>query len=101
MLMRVVRLLGILALVWSVPAFGQSTPSPAADWVAAVRAGGHVVGIRHGATRTPQPDVDPLNLRDTSKQRQLTDEGRAQAKSIGESMRKLKIPVGQVQTSLF
>ena len=32
-------------------------------------------------------------------QRQLNEQGREQAKSIGESLRKLKIPVGLVMTS--
>ncbi len=35
------------------------------------------------------------------KQRQLNDQGRELARSIGDSIRKLKIPVGQVHTSLF
>jgi hypothetical protein len=34
-------------------------------------------------------------------QRQLNDNGRALAKSIGESMRKLSIPLGQAQASAF
>src|ERR1700730_16676599 len=43
----------------------------------------------------------PIRIRRTnvSTQRQLNNQGRAQAKSIEESMRKLKIPVGQVLAS--
>jgi phosphohistidine phosphatase SixA len=48
-----------------------------------------------------QADTDPLNPKNVAKQRQLNDNGRALAKSIGESMHKLKIPVGQIQTSMF
>jgi phosphohistidine phosphatase SixA len=40
-------------------------------------------------------------MSNVAKQRQLNDDGRALAKSIGESMRKLRIPVGLVQTSQF
>jgi phosphohistidine phosphatase SixA len=99
MLMRVVRMVGILALLWSAPAYSETAPG--SEWIAALRAGGHVIVLRHGATRTDQADTDPLNLKDVAKQRQLTDDGRAQARTIGESMRKLKIPVGQVMTSMF
>jgi phosphohistidine phosphatase SixA len=40
-------------------------------------------------------------LANVDKQRQLNDAGRAKAKEIGEAFRKLKIPVGQVHTSLL
>ena len=36
------------------------------------------------------------NITNVAKQRQLNDQGRALAREIGEAMRKLKIPVGQV-----
>ena len=42
----------------------------------------------------------PLML-EIAAQRQLNDQGRELARSIGDSMRKLKIPVGQVITSMF
>src|SRR6185369_13854129 len=41
------------------------------------------------------------NIANVAKQRQLNDQGRALAREIGEAMRKLKIPVGQVITSQF
>jgi phosphohistidine phosphatase SixA len=72
-----------------------------AEWIGAVRQGGHVIVFRHGATHQDQADTDPLNLKNVAQQRQLNDAGRALAKSIGDSMRKLKIPVGQVHTSMF
>ena len=92
-------ILGIAALLWSAPAFSQSA-SPN-EWISALRGGGHVIVIRHGATHADQADTDPLNIKDTTKQRHLNDPGRVLAKSIGDAMRKLKIPVGQVQTSMF
>jgi phosphohistidine phosphatase SixA len=42
------------------------------------------------ATRTDEADTNPLNLKDISEQRQLTDEGRAQARAMGDAMRKLR-----------
>ena len=71
------------------------------EWLTALRAGGHVIVIRHGATHQDQADTDPFNLANVDKQRQLNDAGRAKAKEIGESFRKLGIPVGQVITSLY
>ncbi len=82
------------------PANSQPAPSQA-EWINALRQGGHVIVFRHGATYSDQADTDPLNIKNVAAQRQLNDDGRALAKSIGESMRKLRIPVGQVQTSMF
>jgi phosphohistidine phosphatase SixA len=84
--------------ILSVPARSQSTQT---EWINALRDGGHVIVFRHGATRQDQADTDPLNPKNVAQQRQLNDEGRALAKSIGEALHKLRIPVGQVQTSLF
>ena len=71
------------------------------EWITAARQGGHVIIFRHGATHRDQADTDPLNITNVAKQRQLNDQGRALAKSIGESMHKLKLPVAQVYTSMF
>ena len=100
--MSVIRLALFCALFALLPGAAASQPAPSqADWIEALRQGGHVIVFRHGATHADQADTDPLNFANVGKQRQLNDDGRALAKSIGESMRKLKIPVGQVQTSMF
>ena len=102
MITRIVRwayLCAFLALL-SLPASGQSAPSQS-EWIKTLRDGGYVIIFRHGATYQDQADTDPLNPNNVLKQRQLNDEGRALAKSIGESLHKLRIPVGQVHTSLF
>ena len=69
--------------------------------IKALRGGGHVIVFRHGATHADQADTDPLDITNVAKQRQLNDQGRALARAIGEAMRKLNIPVGQVVTSQF
>jgi len=89
----------VLALV-SAPA-GSQTAAPQPEWINALGDGGYVIIFRHGATYQDQADTDPLNPSNVAKQRQLNDDGRALAKSIGESLRKLRIPVGQVHSSLF
>jgi phosphohistidine phosphatase SixA len=100
MLLHSLRLAGFVALLWVVPALAQSSP-PAPAWVAALRDGGYVIVLRHGATYTDQADTNPLDPKDTAHQRQLNDAGRAAAKSMGDALRTLKIPVGKVQTSQF
>ena len=89
-----------LLLVAFVPSIGSSRAAQA-DWIDDVRRGGYVIVIRHGATFSNQADTDPLNIANVAAQRQLNDQGRAQAKAMGEAMRELKIPVGSVMTSMF
>ncbi|MBV8112587.1 MAG: histidine phosphatase family protein [Hyphomicrobiales bacterium] len=90
----------VAATLWLLSPTEQSARAQA-DWVNALRQGGYVIVFRHGATREDQADTDPLNPKNIAQQRQLNEAGRAKAKEIGEAFRKLKIPVGQVQTSVF
>jgi phosphohistidine phosphatase SixA len=69
--------------------------------VQALRAGGHVIYFRHGATDQTQTDSDPNNLANCATQRNLTDVGRAQAQTIGTAIRALGIPVGTVLSSEY
>ncbi len=91
---------GLFATLLSAPAGGQDGPS-SADLVKALRAGGHVIVFRHGATHADQADTDPLHPENVAQQRQLNDKGRADARAIGEALRRLQIPVGRVVTSVF
>ena len=100
--MRIVRfaITAILAALWSLPSLGQNAISQT-EWINALRAGGHVIVLRHGATHQDQADTDPLNPKNVAQQRQLNENGRALARSIGESLRKLRIPIAQIHTSMF
>ncbi len=84
------------AILMSLPARAASEPLPA-ELINDLRLGGYVIVLRHGATVSDQSDS--MSRKNVPAQRQLNEEGRAQAKSIGETMRKLKIPVGLVLTS--
>jgi broad specificity phosphatase PhoE len=64
-----------------------------------MKQGGYVIVLRHGATDPKQGDVYPLDTKDMSKQRQLSDEGRKAAEQIGASISKLGIPIGDIYTS--
>jgi broad specificity phosphatase PhoE len=67
----------------------------------ALRAGGYVILVRHGATFTDQADTDPLNLGDVTKQRNLNDKGKKLAQAFGEAIRAVGLPIGEVYTSQF
>lgn len=81
-------------------ASGQASPS-AADVLEALRGGGYVIVIRHGATHTDQADTDPLNLDNVAKQRQLNDKGRADARALGEVFKSAGVPIGKSYASRF
>jgi phosphohistidine phosphatase SixA len=70
-----------------------------ATLVEALRQGGYVIYFRHAATDQSQTDTETQNLEDCSKQRNLNEQGRAQARAIGESFLSLNIPVGLVLSS--
>jgi len=98
--MRVILWLGLL-LTFIAPAAQAQVDPGMLEAAKALRSGGHVIVFRHGATHADQADTDPLNITNVDKQRQLNDQGRALARAIGEVLRKLNIPVGQVVTSQF
>jgi phosphohistidine phosphatase SixA len=66
-----------------------------------MKRGGYVIVFRHGATHRDQADTDPLNPDDIAKQRQLSEKGKEVAKEVGDSFKRLGIPLGQVYTSRF
>jgi hypothetical protein len=53
----------------------------------ALRAGGLVIVLRHGATFSDQADTDPLNFDNIAAQRNLNDKGKMLAKEFGIALR--------------
>src|ERR1043165_6557140 len=84
-------------------AVGIATAQPLspAELLPELRKGGYILFIRHPKTNPDQADTDPLNLENVKAQRQLSDEGRAQAKTLGEAFRALKLPIDKVISSKF
>ena len=84
---------------------GTAVPRSAAadnmEITQALRAGGLVIVVRHGATFPDQADTDPLNFENVAAQRNLNDRGKALAKAFGEALRQVGIPVGKVYTSKY
>jgi phosphohistidine phosphatase SixA len=71
------------------------------DIAQALRAGGLVIVVRHGATFPDRADIDPLNFDNIAAQRNLNDKGKALAKAFGDALRQARIPVGKVYTSKY
>jgi len=67
----------------------------------ALRAGGLVIVVRHGATFPDQADTDPLNFDNIAAQRNLNDKGKMLAKQFGAALRQAGVPVGTVYTSKY
>jgi len=86
----------------ALPFVANAQPAPDDKALAAaLRAGGHVIVVRHGATFPEQADTDPLHPENIAAQRNLNDNGKALAKAFGEALRQGGVPVGKVYTSNF
>jgi phosphohistidine phosphatase SixA len=71
----------------------MATPALLAD----LRKGGFVLYLRHGTTDNSRADRAPgVDLKDCNTQRVLNDEGRKLIASVGQSIAKAKIPVGEI-----
>ena len=66
-----------------------------------LQTGGLVVFLRHATTDRTQVDRDRNDLSNRLSQRNLSAEGRDQARAIGDGIRALNIPVGTVITSPY
>ena len=85
----------------STPAAVKFVEVPAsAQLLAKVRQGGYVLYLRHGYTDNSRPDrVPAVDLDDCNTQRPLTEEGRQLAKRVGESIRRVRLPIGELRSS--
>jgi len=82
-------LVGALA---AAPAVARAEP-----WLAALRAGGFVLYLRHAITDRSQ--VDTGRLEDRAGQRNLSAAGIEQARALGEAYARLGIPLGAIRSS--
>src|SRR3954464_9242403 len=74
---------------------------PAFDVLKGLREGGYVLYMRHASTDFSQNDSAMRSYEDCTNQRNLTDKGRDEARAVGEQIKRLHIPVGQVLASPF
>jgi broad specificity phosphatase PhoE len=100
---RTVAALAALCCLLAAPGF--AVPGHAAgdnnNVMRALRDGGLVIVVRHGATFPDQADTDPLNFDNIAAQRNLNDKGRNLAKTFGDAIRQAGVPVGKVFTSKY
>jgi broad specificity phosphatase PhoE len=64
-----------------------------------LRNGGYVVLMRHAVTTPGVGDPPGMVMNDCATQRNLSDDGRAHAKQVGEAFRAQRVPVAQVISS--
>src|SRR4051795_822098 len=74
---------------------------PDATLVQRLREGGYVLYMRHASTDFSQNDSKMTSYEDCANQRNLTDKGRAEARSVAEQVKRLRVPVGKVLASPF
>ena len=61
--------------------------------------GGHVLMMRHAATQPGVGDPPGYRLDDCASQRNLSEQGRAQALAIGDALRRARVPLDDVRSS--
>jgi Histidine phosphatase superfamily (branch 1) len=91
------RLALLTVLFFACPAAAQ----PDAELLSRLREGGYVLYLRHTSTDFSQNDSGMTSFEDCASQRNLTDRGRDEARALGEHVKRLKIPVGEVLASPF
>ena len=103
------------ALIVAAPVIGQTPPGTAssaapvasstelagAKLLAALRKGGYVLYFRHASTDFGANDDAMTSFEDCTKQRNLTDTGRDEARAIGTAIRRLDLPIGDVLASPY
>lgn len=88
-------LLTLLALLLAPPALADDA------LLRDLRAGGHVIFIRHTETGPPWADQRQARLGECDTQRDLNEVGRADARAIGQAIAGLGIPVDAVLASPY
>jgi phosphohistidine phosphatase SixA len=97
----VAALAAFVGLLTSLVLASPSARADEKDIAQALRAGGLVLVVRHGATFPDQADTDPLNFDNVAAQRNLNDKGKALAKAFGDALHQAGVPVGKVYTSKY
>lgn len=72
-----------------------------ASLLAQLRAGGLVLACRHAITDRSRGDARRVDFSDWTTQRILSEEGEAQARRLGEVIRRQRIPIGEVYASPY
>lgn len=91
------RLLLSSMLVVCGAAYGS--PLTGHDLVTALHSGGYVILMRHASSPRTPPETSQANPDNPQHERQLDESGRGSAREMGQALRQLHIPVGEVLSS--
>jgi phosphohistidine phosphatase SixA len=96
----------VVAVMWtclatslSAGAAAQAQSLSGEALVEALRAGGHVIVMRHAQSPRGAPDAASASPGNSTLERQLDETGRQTAAAMGEALRALRIPIGDVLSS--
>jgi hypothetical protein len=84
-------------LLSSAITYGQALSGKAL--IRALQHGGYVIVMRHASSPREAPSPQDADADNVNRERQLDQTGRASAIAMGNALRKLKIPIGEVYTS--
>ncbi|MCC6466727.1 MAG: histidine phosphatase family protein [Alphaproteobacteria bacterium] len=90
----------LAGLASALPALADDKPLTK-PLLAELRQGGLIIYFRHGETPNYLDPFEGQNFEDCAQQRNLSADGRAQARAIGEAFRVLEIPLGVIRSSPF
>jgi phosphohistidine phosphatase SixA len=94
-----------IGVVSSIVCLGLLAPASRAQMLSgnalakALQQGGHVIVMRHAASPRQAPTTATANADNTTRERQLDETGRNTSSAMGEALRQLKIPIGDVLVS--
>lgn len=97
--MNVFQNVTLPAVVLALSATASAQTLSGAQLVSALQRGGYIIVMRHASSPMQPParnEADPGNSKD---ERQLDDHGKAEATEMGNELRRLKIPIGEVLSS--
>lgn len=95
-------IIALLLVVVAVPATASADGALSGKaLLEALGRGGYVVYLRHTKTNKDQKDGEITDYADCSKQRNLSEEGKGQAKMIGDGLKKFSVPVSDVLSSPY
>jgi hypothetical protein len=84
-------------LLSSAITYGQALSGKAL--IRALQHGGYVIVMRHASSPREAPSPQDADADNVNRERQLDQTGRASAIAMGNALRKLKIPIGEVYIS--
>ena len=91
--------LALLATFLAITASSHAESLSGAALVAALREGGYVLVMRHPSSPFTPPEKAAANPDNPKLERQLDETGRTTARAMGEAIRTLRIPLGDVLSS--